>query len=262
MHGPPAAAITHIHLYHCDHLGTPLALIDPLGKIDWHIELDPWGNCIREYNPNHLHQPIRMQGQHLDEESGLFYNRHRYYDPALGRYISRDPIGLNGDLNSFQYAEGNPLSSVDPLGLCPCGSPEDLIKRARLDKRDWSQQADRRDVNRGFGSGSYKCNLFADTQYEEVGYKLPNIGGGLLARIFEKYPPGAGEISKPDDEVPGWPIVSGPAQPGDLVAHGGHVGIATSSNMTISASPNGVIENRWGFRPDQQSVIRRCSCTK
>ncbi|MDC2861390.1 RHS repeat-associated core domain-containing protein [Delftia sp. DT-2] len=87
MHGPPAAVITHIHLYHCDHLGTPLALIDPLGKIDWHIELDPWGSCIREYNPNHLHQPIRMQGQHLDEESGLFYNRHRYYDPALGRYI-------------------------------------------------------------------------------------------------------------------------------------------------------------------------------
>ncbi|KFJ12528.1 RHS repeat-associated core domain protein [Delftia acidovorans] len=114
---PPAAAITHIHLYHCDHLGTPLALIDPLGKIDWHIELDPWGNCIREYNPNHLHQPIRMQGQHLDEESGLFYNRHRYYDPALGRYISRDPIGLMGGINFYEYANTNPCNAYDPLGL-------------------------------------------------------------------------------------------------------------------------------------------------
>ncbi|MDC2862980.1 RHS repeat-associated core domain-containing protein, partial [Delftia sp. DT-2] len=93
-----------------------LALIDPLGKIDWHIELDPWGNCIREYNPSHLHQPIRMQGQHLDEESGLFYNRHRYYDPALGRYISRDPIGLMGGMNSYLYS-GDPNHWFDPLGL-------------------------------------------------------------------------------------------------------------------------------------------------
>ncbi|UHM92582.1 RHS repeat-associated core domain-containing protein [Rahnella victoriana] len=43
-----------------------------------------------------MYQPIRMQGQHYDEESGLHYNRHRYYDPTLGRYITQDPIGLLG----------------------------------------------------------------------------------------------------------------------------------------------------------------------
>lgn len=57
-----------------------------------------------------------MQGQHLDEESGLFYNRHRYYDPGLGRYISRDPIGLMGGMNSYLYS-GDPNDWFDPLGL-------------------------------------------------------------------------------------------------------------------------------------------------
>lgn len=97
---PPAAVITHIHLYHCDHLGTPLALIDPLGKIDWHIELDPWGNCIREYNPNHLHQPIRMQGQHLDEESGLFLQPVQVLRPGLGVVYKPESDGASRRLAS------------------------------------------------------------------------------------------------------------------------------------------------------------------
>ncbi|MGB7799584.1 RHS repeat-associated core domain-containing protein, partial [Buttiauxella sp.] len=105
-----------IHLYHCDHLGTPLALVDREGHIDWHITLDPWGNVLSEHNPQQLHQPLRMQGQQYDEESGLHYNRHRYYDPALGRYISQDPIGLAGGWNTYIYPL-NPLLEIDPLGL-------------------------------------------------------------------------------------------------------------------------------------------------
>ncbi len=59
---------------------------------------------------------IRMQGQHLDEDLGLFYNRYRYYDPKLGRYISRDPIGLLGGRNPYLYS-GNPNYWFDPMGL-------------------------------------------------------------------------------------------------------------------------------------------------
>ncbi|MBD3895312.1 RHS repeat-associated core domain-containing protein, partial [Halomonas sp. ML-15] len=51
-----------------------------------------------------------------DEESGLYYNRHRYYDPQQGRYISQDPIGLNGGTNLYGYVT-NPTGMVDPLGL-------------------------------------------------------------------------------------------------------------------------------------------------
>ncbi|KFC77190.1 RHS repeat-associated core domain-containing protein [Buttiauxella agrestis] len=113
---PEAESDRTIHLYHCDHLGTPLALVNREGHIDWHITLDPWGNVLSEHNPQSLHQPLRMQGQQYDEESGLHYNRHRYYDPQQGRYITQDPIGLAGGINLYNYPL-NPITGNDPLGL-------------------------------------------------------------------------------------------------------------------------------------------------
>jgi hypothetical protein len=124
----------------------------------------------------------------------------------------------------------------------------------------WSKSADRSDVNAAFKSGSYKCNLFADTSYEDSGYHLPNIGGSWLSKLLGKYPPGAKNLSDPNYSVSGWPVVAGPAQAGDLVATGGHVGISTGNGKTISASPSGVVENGWGARPGQSSVVRRCTC--
>ncbi|HCC0890844.1 TPA: RHS repeat protein, partial [Salmonella enterica] len=82
-----------IHLYHCDHRGLPLALVSIDGKIEWSAEYDAWGNVQRENNPHNLKQLIRLPGQQCDEETGLYYNRHRYYDPLQGRYITQDPIG-------------------------------------------------------------------------------------------------------------------------------------------------------------------------
>ncbi|KAA0260851.1 RHS repeat-associated core domain-containing protein, partial [Hafnia alvei] len=105
-------------LYDCNHLGTPQQLINLNGQIDWSITLDAWGNTLSEENPHQLHQPIRMQGQQYDEESGLHYNRHRYYDPTIGRYITQDPIGLDGGMNVYTYPH-NPLQIIDPLGLNP-----------------------------------------------------------------------------------------------------------------------------------------------
>ncbi len=86
-----------IHLYHCDHRGLPLALISTEGATAWCAEYDEWGNLLSDENPHHLQQLIRLPGQQYDEESGLYYNRHRYYDPLQGRYITQDPIGLKGD---------------------------------------------------------------------------------------------------------------------------------------------------------------------
>ncbi|KDY38365.1 RHS repeat-associated core domain protein, partial [Escherichia coli 2-427-07_S4_C1] len=74
-----------IHLYHCDHRGLPLALISTEGATAWCAEYDEWGNLLNEENPHQLQQLIRLPGQQYDEESGLYYNRHRYYDPLQGR---------------------------------------------------------------------------------------------------------------------------------------------------------------------------------
>ena len=105
-----------IHLYHCDHRGLPLALISTEGATAWCAEYDEWGNLLNEENPHQLQQLIRLPGQQYDEESGLYYNRHRYYDPLQGRYITQDPIGLKGGWNFYQYPL-NPVINVDPHGL-------------------------------------------------------------------------------------------------------------------------------------------------
>ena len=57
-----------------------------------------------------------FQGQYEDEETGLYYNRHRYYDPDSARYLTQDPIKLHGGPNAYQYAP-NPTAWIDPLGL-------------------------------------------------------------------------------------------------------------------------------------------------
>ncbi|HDJ2743840.1 TPA: RHS repeat protein, partial [Salmonella bongori] len=74
-----------IHLYHCDHRGLPLGLVNQEGKADWSAEYDAWGNVLSENNPHNMKQLIRLPGQQCDEETGLYYNRHRYYDPLQGR---------------------------------------------------------------------------------------------------------------------------------------------------------------------------------
>ncbi|SEJ76686.1 RHS repeat domain-containing protein, partial [Achromobacter sp. NFACC18-2] len=106
--------------YHCDHLGTPQELTDAQGEIAWSAHYHAWGEAKEAITDAAraagIRNPIRFQGQYLDPETGLHYNRHRYYDPQIGRFISKDPIGFAGGLNVYEYAD-NPLGWIDPLGL-------------------------------------------------------------------------------------------------------------------------------------------------
>ena len=115
-----------IYYYHNDHLGTPNELTSQDGEVVWLADYEAWGNTAkvvwREEKLEQLQvsadelQPIRFQGQSFDVETGLHYNRFRYYDPDLGMFVSRDPIGLMGGSNVFQYAP-NPTGWIDPFGL-------------------------------------------------------------------------------------------------------------------------------------------------
>jgi type VI secretion system secreted protein VgrG len=148
-----------------DHAGTPLFLVDAKGEVLWEALPDDWKATqevelvkllVSEYG---VRQFIRFQGQWADEETGFYYNRYRFYDPAVGRYISQDPIGLAGGVNLYEYA-GNPVDYIDPFGLAQiCNRP---LKGAPKDIRLW-----------GFGTdlGVYHEHIFYDDgSNQNIGY--------------------------------------------------------------------------------------------
>jgi RHS repeat-associated protein len=100
--------------YATDPIGTPTHLLGPDGAVVGRIERTAW--CARIATDSQRETPLRFQGQYEDAETGLYYNRHRYYDPETGNYLSADPIGLAGGHLPFGYVN-NPFVGVDPLGL-------------------------------------------------------------------------------------------------------------------------------------------------
>jgi RHS repeat-associated protein len=101
--------------YQLDHLGTPQELTDYSGDIMWSAKYRAYGN-LAALDVSEIDNPLRFQGQYFDAETGLHYNRHRYYNPGTGRFLTPDPIKLAGGLNNYQYVP-NPTVWVDPLGL-------------------------------------------------------------------------------------------------------------------------------------------------
>lgn len=105
-----------IHHYHLDHLGTPQEITNAAGDIVWQAQYKAYGQIAGFSEKPQINNPLRFQGQYFDSESGLHYNRHRYYDPSVGRFTNQDPAGLLGGENSYRYAP-NPVGWVDPFGL-------------------------------------------------------------------------------------------------------------------------------------------------
>ncbi|NUQ97065.1 MAG: RHS repeat protein [Streptomyces sp.] len=95
---------------------TPSELVTTDGQVVWSAEADLWGRRLRTHHGDKRACPLGRPGQYHDDESGLAYNFFRYYDPATGRYLSSDPLGLSAGPNPHAYVP-NPLFWIDPLGL-------------------------------------------------------------------------------------------------------------------------------------------------
>ena len=110
-----------------DHLGTIHALADDTGTIVESYRFDAWGNILGVFNgsgsplTSGLGNRFLFQGREYSWATGLYNFRARWYDPVTGRWLSKDPIGLNGGLNQYGAFGNNPVNFRDPLGLCAEG---------------------------------------------------------------------------------------------------------------------------------------------
>ena len=111
--GVPASE--SVYFYHTDHLGSPQKMTNTVGTVVWAADYTPFGGV--NITVNTVENNLRFAGQYFDQETGLHYNYHRYYDPKTGRYLTPDPIGLLGGINPYVYTFNNPINKTDPYGL-------------------------------------------------------------------------------------------------------------------------------------------------
>ncbi|CAJ4170854.1 rhsD protein [Burkholderia pseudomallei] len=111
---PPSSATQYV--FHTAPNGAPVRLTDFSGAVVWEGRYGPWGNVNSVEMQAAFDQPLRFQGQYYDPESGLHYNRYRYYDPSIGQFLNPDPIRLLGGVNLYAYAP-NGFGWSDPFGL-------------------------------------------------------------------------------------------------------------------------------------------------
>jgi RHS repeat-associated protein len=118
----------NVSYYLTDHLGSAAQVTNGAGTVTLAREYDPWGNLLAGASASGW----AFTGREWDHEIGLYYYRARYYDPAVGHFISEDPIGVRGGLNLYRYVGNDPLNFFDPLGLAglkrvPCpGTAQNL----------------------------------------------------------------------------------------------------------------------------------------
>jgi RHS repeat-associated protein len=134
----PLALLEGASSYHYDNdpNGSPTRLLRNDGRVVWSARYDVLG--FAQVLRSEISNPLRLQGQYLDEETQLHYNLSRYYDPRAGQFASKDPLSLAVGENVYRYAL-NTLQWTDPLGLhstlVPYGST-DLSEMAQLHRFD------------------------------------------------------------------------------------------------------------------------------
>jgi RHS repeat-associated protein len=123
LHGPAVDQVMaqeyangDVHWILADHLGSVRDLVNASGELVNHIKYDSFGNVIAESNPA-IKSRYKYTGREFDAETGMQFNRARYYDANIGRFLSEDPIGFEGgSLNLVSYVANSPSNYRDPSG--------------------------------------------------------------------------------------------------------------------------------------------------
>jgi RHS repeat-associated protein len=115
--------------YEADGLGSITSLSSSAGAVANTYTYDSFGNVTNFTGT--LRNPFQYTGREFDPETGLNYNRARYYNPTSGRFMSEDPIQFKGGNNFYVYVRNNPLRFRDPRGLCPCPERDKCYAEAR-----------------------------------------------------------------------------------------------------------------------------------
>ena len=162
------------HFIFCDQRSTPFRVEDAPGRVVWSAHIGPYGDARIERADIQFN--LRFPGHYDDPDLRLHYNRFRYFDPALGRYIQSDPMGIAGGLNLYAYCD-NPLVEVDVRGLrrkakpCPPATQdqgEDDTQRGEAGHAREQRYAPRK--HPGGKKGKQKTQLLA----EEYAHDLRN----------------------------------------------------------------------------------------
>ncbi|MBZ0165654.1 MAG: RHS repeat-associated core domain-containing protein, partial [Candidatus Omnitrophica bacterium] len=114
------------YYYLCDGLGSVRQLTNSSGTIVESYDYDPYGgttiydSSLTDITStgSGIDNPYMFTGRRFDEETGIYFYRARQYDPAIGRFLQRDPLGYWDSMNLYEYVLSNPLNYIDPFGLC------------------------------------------------------------------------------------------------------------------------------------------------
>ena len=170
-----AVSGTYFYLSAIGTLGVA-AVIDSTGKIKNRYRYNPWGGL--EDSVETVSNVLKFAGREYDPETHLYYNRARYYDPQLARFISEDPIGQNGGANQYAYAANNPIGSSDPSGTCVMPGLHDAFHNCGVPRTDATA------TNGGMATGpsqAWHCDSGADCAQALNAWLASNFNDAVFA---------------------------------------------------------------------------------